>query len=156
MAELAKSAQANTGVAYGLLIYRAGALAGAGRSAEARQSLLDAEPLLDKFDDDPDKVDTQKARLVRSQVELADQHPAEARQFAVDALARLQNSRRRAEIWDVEELAQRQLAQAEFAAGNPAAACTALDQAIRLRSANALVTDPRLTAARELRTACTG
>ena len=155
MVELAKSPQANTGVAYGLLIYRADALAGAGRLAESRQSLADAEPILAKFDDDPDKIDTQKARLTRSRVELADHHPAEARQFAADALARLQASRRRAEIWDVEELAQRRLAQAELAAGNRAASCNALDEALRLRSANALPTDPRLAAARKLRASCT-
>jgi len=154
-AELAKSPQANSGVAYGLLIYRAEALTGVGRIADARQSLLDAEPILANFDDDPDKVDTQKARLARSRVEMADQHPDEARKFAADALVRLQASRRRAEIWDVEELAQRRLAQAEFAVRNPAAACAALDEAIRLRSANALSTDPRLVATRKLRATCT-
>ena len=66
-------------------------------------------------------------------------------------MGRIQASRRRADLWNVEELAQRRLAAAELAGGNKTAACAALDAAITLRSANALPTDPRLAAARTLK-----
>ncbi|HEU5135244.1 MAG TPA: protein kinase [Steroidobacteraceae bacterium] len=155
IAENARGANARSAVTYPILTYRAEALAGLGRVDEARRALAEAEVLLEKFDKDPDRVDTQTARLARVSVDLADKRVDDARAGAAEALRRIQASKRRADLWNIEELAQRRLASAELAAGNRSAACTALDAAIALRSANALPADPRLAASRELRKNCT-
>jgi len=154
VAENAKGPNARSAVTYMLLAYRAEALTGLGRVGEARRSLAEAEPLLEEFDQDPDKVDTQIVRLIRVSADLAEKRVADARAGAASALARLQASTRRTDLWNFEELAQRRLAAAELAGGNKPAACAALDAAIALRSAHALPTDPRLAAARALKKSC--
>ena len=154
LTENAKGANARSAVTYPLWTYRAEALAGLGRVDEARSALAEAEILLGKFDKDPDKVDTQVARLALVSADLAEKRVDEARAGAIEALGRIQASKRRGDLWNIEELAQRRLATAELAAGNKAAACTALDAAIALRSANALPTDPRLAASRAFKKRC--
>ncbi len=154
MAENARGPYARSAVTYPIFTYRAEALAGLGRVDEARSALAEAEILLEKFDQDPDRVDTQIARLARVSADLADKRVDDARAGAAEALGRIQAAKRRAELWNIEELAQRRVAAAELAAGNRTTACAALDAAIALRSANALPTDPRLVASRALKKRC--
>ncbi len=154
-AENAKGPNARSAVTYLILTSRAEALVGLRRADDARRTLADAELLLTEFDKDPDKVDTQLARLARVSADLADKRVDDARAGAAEALETIRASRRRADLWNVEELAQRRLAAAELAGGNKTAGCAALDAAITLRSTHALPTDPRLAAARTLRKTCT-
>jgi hypothetical protein len=154
VAENARGPNSRSAVTYPLFTYRAEALAGLGRVDDARGALAEAEALLKEFDQDPDKIDTQIAQLARVSVDLADKRVADARTGAARALSRIQASKRRGDLWNIEELAQRRLAAAERAGGNKAAACAALDAAISLRSANALPTDPRLAASRALKNSC--
>jgi hypothetical protein len=111
-------------------------------------------PFLTEFDLDPEKSGHAASQLVRSRVELAEGNAAAARATALQVLEKLVASPRRAEMWTLEELANRRLADAELALGHPVPACAALDESIRLRGANAHPADSRLAAARRLKSSC--
>jgi serine/threonine-protein kinase len=149
------SAPGPSALSYMILINRIDALASLGRVAEARASVAQIQDLLIQFDKDPARADTLFARIAEAHVELAEKRYDIARVKIADVLAQVQASPRRAEIWILEELAQRRLAAAELGAGNKPAACASLDVALALRTANALSSDPRIAATRALKTNCT-
>jgi tetratricopeptide (TPR) repeat protein len=152
---LAQAPDTRDAAHYLLRIERAEALTALGRLPEARATLAEAGPLVSELDEDPDKYDTIALNLAEVGIDLAERNLEGAQLKAADALARMRASSRRQDLWHLEDTVQRRLANVELAAGNKPAACAALDEAIRLRSANALPTDPRLAAARKLRTSCT-
>jgi serine/threonine-protein kinase len=148
------TALARTPLSYLLEINRAEALTALGRQAEARAALEKAVPLLAEFDLDPEKSGHAAWQLMRSRVELAEGNAEAARASTMQVLEKLRASPRRAEMWTLEELANRRLADAELALGHRVPACAALDQSIRLRGANAHPADPRLAGARKLQASC--
>jgi tetratricopeptide (TPR) repeat protein len=141
---------------YQLLLQRAETLAALGRRPEARAALDASIPLLAEFDKDPEKADSQYERMTRARIELAEGDAAAAVDRLTKVLSHVRASKRRAEMWPIEDLAQRGLADAHFAAGNVKAACAALDGSIELRTANALPIDPRLAAAKKKKDRCNG
>jgi serine/threonine-protein kinase len=139
---------------YLVLSDKAEALTALGRQAEARVTLAKVDELQREFDTDPEKFDSQFTRLVRVGLDLAVKRNDDALLGAQAVVKHVQASPRRGEMWTLEERAQRQLAAASFAVGSKTQACAALDAAIALRVANALPTDPRLSAARAMKSRC--
>jgi serine/threonine-protein kinase len=138
-----------------LLTTRIEALAALGRSAEARAAIAEATDLLAEADTkDPDKAATLTLQSAALAVDLADQKPQAARESALKILASLAASRRRADLWVLESQTQKRLAQAELALGHRQEALAAATSALELRERNALPTDPRLAALRELKRRC--
>jgi serine/threonine-protein kinase len=138
-----------------LLTIRSEAAIAAGRIADARAAITQATKLFDEFGTDPEKIDALYLKLVGVKADLAVRRHADAQAGAEHVLQIVGASSRRSELWVLEDLAQRRLAAAELGAGNKPAACTALDASIKLRTANALPTDPRLAATQELKADCT-
>ena len=137
-----------------LLSTRSEAAVAAGNAADARSAISKATVLLAEFDKDPEKIESLYLRLAEAGADLRNSRIAEARAGAAFVLARTGASRRRAELWELEDLAQRRFAAAELASGNRSAACAAWDAAIALRTAHALPSDPRIAASRAAKTKC--
>jgi serine/threonine-protein kinase len=146
--------QAPGPINYQLLLTRAQALAALGRNSEAREALDAALPLLDQFDKDPEKADSQYEPITRAGIELAEGETGAAIEKLTKVVAHVRALKNRADKWQIEDLAQRRLADAHFAAGDFKAACAALDGSIELRTANALPVDPRLAAAKKQKGRC--
>jgi serine/threonine-protein kinase len=143
-------------MSYQLLLQRAETLAALGRRPEALAALEASIPFLTEFDKDPEKADSQYERITRARIELAEGDAKAAIDKLTKVLSHVRASKRRSEMWPIEDLAQRGLAEAQFAAGNVKAACAALDGSIELRTANALPIDPRLLAAKKMKDRCRG
>jgi serine/threonine-protein kinase len=141
---------------YHLLLARADALAALGRTREARAAVDAAQPLLADRKNELDASDGQYEPILRARVELAEGKARVAAARLIEVVGFVRGSKRRAEIWNVEELALRGLADAQFAAGDVEAACAALNGSIELRTAHALPIDPRLAAAKKLKVRCDG
>lgn len=152
---LAQSPAARSATTYLILLERIEALTALGRVADARAALAEAAPLTAEFDKTPARTESLYIQLAAAGVHLKAREFAAARDEAGAVLKRVQAAPQRAEIWALEDRAQRRLAAIERAIGNRQAACAALDASISLRGTHALPTDPRLVAARKLRTSCT-
>jgi serine/threonine-protein kinase len=155
-AQFASESQPPGLMSYQLLLMRAETLAALGRPSEARAALDASLPFLEQFDKDPDKGDRQYEQITRARIELAEGKWGAAVDKLKQVLAHVQGLKSRPEKWPLEDVAQRRLADAQFAAGDVQAACAALDRSIALRTANALSIDPRLTAAKKLKVRCNG
>jgi tetratricopeptide (TPR) repeat protein len=153
---LAQSPAARSAATYLILSERGEALAGLGRIAEARAALEEATPLTVEFDKSPARSESLYVQLAAAKVHLEAREFDKARALSREVLQRVQSAAQRADLWTLEDLAQRRLAASESALGNAKAACAALDASIALRTVNALPVDPRLIASKKLHAACTG
>ena len=137
-----------------ILVTRAEILIAQRRYDEARAVLAEAAPLLQEFELDPARPNMLEMQVVLAAADLGQGRAAAASEAIATVLGTLRASPRRTEFWVVEELALRGLAAAELGRGRPRQACAALDEAIDLRTANALPTDPRIAAARAMKSQC--
>jgi tetratricopeptide (TPR) repeat protein len=136
------------------LLTRGETLVALRRFGEARAALENAAAVFAETERDPVRGGTLQTRLAMASIDLAQGQTEAARKETAAVLERLAGSNRRADLWILEERAYRQLAAVQLESGQMPEACKSLDLAIALREANALPTDPRLAAARKLKTGC--
>jgi hypothetical protein len=121
---------------------------------EARASLDVAADILRGDESDMAYPVVASLQLAEIELALARGAIANAQGRATTLLAALRARADRETLWALEDTAWRRLAEAQQLNAEAAKSCTSLENAIRLRAAQVLPTDPRLVNSRELLTRC--